>query len=279
MRKYVTNYKPISSQSARKWLSNWCGSTNEKSFPRLFFSCLGEERAVLCAAAVAWSASVCSFSVAQNSEPFSGSGFSQTGPCSSGPFRLSDSGAGVEGVDGMLMLGVGGLMGPLASWVRALAGGWACVWSWGESGSVCGVFGECCRCRSLSSCLASWSCGWGGTQTDKNRHEKTNGEQKDARTAWENVSTRDAQTHTKKKDQLGTRKTNSSALHKIDDVCLLSLWTQRVHSGATALPDVRRTKHITECAELFFLLCQHTSAAQTYGNAHEYALKKIRHAV
>lgn len=206
MRKYVTNYKPISSQSARKWLSNWCGSTNEKSFPRLFFSCLGEERAVLCAAAVAWSASVCSFSVAQNSEPFSGSGFSQTGPCSSGPFRLSDSGAGVEGVDGMLMLGVGGLMGPLASWVRALAGGWACVWSWGESGSVCGVFGECCRCRSLSSCLASWSCGWGGTQTDKNRHEKTNGEQKDARTAWENVSTRDAQTHTKKKDQLGTCK-------------------------------------------------------------------------
>ncbi len=51
----------------------------------------------------------------------------------------------IKRVDGMAMLGVGGLTGPLASWVRPLAGGWMGVCSWGESGSVCWVTGECCR--------------------------------------------------------------------------------------------------------------------------------------
>lgn len=84
--------------------------------------------ALLSAAAVAWSASVCSLSATQNSEPFSGSGFSPFSLCSScslGADLPLLSGAGVEGVDGVdgvVMLGVGGVRGPLASRVGPFAG-------------------------------------------------------------------------------------------------------------------------------------------------------------
>lgn len=87
--------------------------------------------ALLSAAAVAWSASVCSLSATQNSEPFSGSGFSPfsscslCSSCSLGADLPLLSGAGVEGVDGVdgvVMLGVGGVRGPLASRVGPFAG-------------------------------------------------------------------------------------------------------------------------------------------------------------
>ncbi|TNN88919.1 hypothetical protein EYF80_000797 [Liparis tanakae] len=51
------------------------------------------------------------------------------------------SGAGVEGVDGVdgtVLLGVGEVTAPLASWDGPLAGGWTWAWSWGESGSTGG---------------------------------------------------------------------------------------------------------------------------------------------
>lgn len=81
--------------------------------------------ALLSAAAVAWSASVCSLSATQNSEPFSGSGFSPFSSCSLRADLPLLSGAGVEGVDGVdgvVMLGVGGVRGPLASRVGPFAG-------------------------------------------------------------------------------------------------------------------------------------------------------------
>lgn len=195
-----------------------------------------------CAAAVAWSASVCSFSATQKSEPFSGSGLSKTGPCSpcsSDPLRSScsscsscssvrdlllPSGAGVEGVDGvdgMLMLGVEGVTGPLASWFRPLAAGWMWVWSWGESGSVCWVTGECCRWRSRSSCFAS--CSWervGHTHADKRNKKRKiktkhtdRHKEKQTSTEWRHAAHTNADT---KKDRSGLRKQTHNSNYKFE---------------------------------------------------------------
>ena len=133
------------------WNSDFHRDSRQLSIETVEWFPLRERDLPCAAAAVAWSASVCSFSALQNTEPFSGSRSPQV--FCSGIWVASSWGGG-EAVCCSCLGEAGGSR-------------------WGEAGGSCPCWltGDGCRCcclrRSFSICLASWSWRQGKTHTHK----------------------------------------------------------------------------------------------------------------